>query len=249
MHYFRETWSRVFSGKDKRYMNKLTLKADKRKIIGRKVKILRKEGILPCNVFGKKVKSLALQVKLADFVDIFKNAGETGIVYLNERPVLISNIQKSPVSGLPIHVDFHQVDLKEKVEAEVAVEIIGESPVEKQGLGTVVLHVDEVKVEALPTDLPEKFEIDATKLTEVEMTVLAKDLQFAKDKVELKIDPETVIVKVEPPQKVEEVAPPAPTEVPVEGEVPAEGAPSEGEKPTEEPAAAKAPAGEEAPKS
>lgn len=213
-------------------MNKLTLKADKRKIIGRKVKTLRKEGIIPSNVFGKNVKSLALQTKFSDFMEVFKKAGETGIVYLEisgdkdkkeEKPVLIANVQKNPVSDLPIHVDFHQVDLKEKVEAEVAVEIIGESPVEKQGLGTVVLHVDEVKVEALPIDLPEKFEIDATKLTEVDMTVLAKNLQFAKDKVELKIDPETVIVKVEPPQKVEEVAPPAPTEVPVEGVAPSEG--------------------------
>ena len=94
-------------------MDKLTLKADKRKITGRKVKILRKKGILPANVFGKKIKSLALQVKLADFVDGFKKAGETGIVYLNEKPVLISNILKNPVSGLPIHIDFHQIVLKE----------------------------------------------------------------------------------------------------------------------------------------
>lgn len=204
MHYFRETWSRVFSGK--RYMDKLTLKAAVRKITGRKVKTLRKEGILPANVFGKKVKSLAVQIKLADFSDVYKKAGETGIVYLNEKPVLISNIQKNPVSGLPIHVDFHQIDLKEKVEADVPVEVVGESSMEKQGLGTVVQYVDEVSVEALPLDLPEKFEIDASTLIEVDQAVYAKDLKVDRTKVEIKLDTETILVKVEPPQK-EEVAP------------------------------------------
>lgn len=218
-------------------MEKFTLKADRRKITGRKVKTLRKEGILPANVFGKKVKSLALQVKLADFVDIFKKAGETGIVYLNERPVLISNIQKSPVSGLPIHVDFHQIDLKEKVEADVPVEVVGESSIEKQGLGTVVQYIDEVSVEALPMDLPEKFEIDASTLIEVDQAVYVKDLKVDRTKVEIKLDAETILVKVEPPQK-EEVAPvvetPAAEAEAVEGEEPKEGEEEKGGKESQE---------------
>jgi len=209
-------------------MDKLILIASERKITGRKVKTLRKEGLLPCNVFGKKVKSMALQVKLSDFVDIFKKAGETGIVYLNERPVLISNIQKSPISGLPIHADFHQIDLKEKVEADVPVEVVGESSVEKQALGTVVQYIDEVSVEALPTDLPEKFEIDASTLVEVDQAVYVKDLKVDRTKVEIKLDPETILVKVEPPQK-EEVAPvvETPAEEAVAGEEPEEGEESE----------------------
>ena len=208
--------------------------------MGRKVKILRKEGLLPCNVFGKKVKSLALQVKLADFVDTFKKAGETGIVYLNERPVLISNIQKSPVSGLPIHVDFHQIDLKEKVEADVPVEVVGESSMEKQALGTVVQYIDEVPVEALPTDLPEKFEIDARTLIEVDQAVYVKDLKVDRAKVEIKLDADTILVKVEPPQK-EEVAPVVETPVAVPGEEGKTNGPEpvEGEEPAKE--------GEEAP--
>ena len=204
----------------------LSLKADKRKITGRKVKILRKKGILPANVFGKKIKSLALQVKLADFVDVFKKAGETGIVYLNEKPVLISNIQKNPVSGLPIHIDFHQIDLKEKVEADVPVEVVGESSTEKQGMGTVVQYVHEVSVEALPTDLPEKFEIDASTLVEVDQAVYVKDLKVDRAKVEIKLDAETILVKVEPPQKEKVVEAPVPETVEaeaVDGEKPKEG--------------------------
>lgn len=221
-------------------MEKFILKADKREITGRKVKTLRKKGILPANVFGKKVKSLTLQVKLADFVNVFKKVGETGIVYLNEKPVLISNIQKNPVSGLPVHVDFYQVDLKEKVEADVPVELVGESSVEKQGLGTVVQYIDEVLVEALPTDLPEKFEINASTLVEVDQAVYVKDLKIDRSKVEIKLDAETILVKVEPPQKekVAEAPVPAAAEAPA-GE-PAEGeaeagkeAQAEGEEPKE----------------
>jgi len=227
MHCFRGTQSSAFSGK--RYMDKLTLKAAVRKITGRKVKALRKEGILPANVFGKKVKSLAVQIKLADFTDVYKKAGETGIVYLNEKPVLISNIQKSPVSDLPIHVDFHQIDLKEKVEADVPVEVVGESLMEKQGLGTVVQYIDEVSVEALPMDLPEKFEIDANTLIEVDQAVYVKDLKVDRSKVEIKLDAETILVKVEPPQK-EEVAPVVETPV---SEEPASAEASAGKEPKE----------------
>lgn len=203
-------------------MEKPTLKAEVRKIIGRKVKTLRNEGLLPANIFGKKIKSEAVQIKLEDFIKVYKKVGETGLLSLvvgkAEKPVLIANVQKDPVSDVYLHVDLHQVDLKEKVEAEVVVEIVGESPVEKQGLGTVVQYINEVKVESLPADLPEKFEVDATKLTEVEQTIFAKDLKFDKVKVELKIDPETIIVKVEPPQKEEVVTPPPAAEVPAEGE-------------------------------
>ena len=58
------------------------LKVEKRNIFGRKVKKLRQEGVLPANVYGKKVKSQALSLKLAEFMPVFKDAGETGLVDL-----------------------------------------------------------------------------------------------------------------------------------------------------------------------
>ena len=224
-------------------MDKQVLTAQIRETIGRKVKTLRKEGIIPANVYGKKVKSQAIQVALPEFKKIFAEVGETGLVTLKiggakgeDRAVLVSNVQYDPVSDLPVHIDFRQVDLKEKITAEVAVELTGVSPAEKGGVGTVVKYIDEIEVEALPMDLPEKFVIDISTLTEVDQAVYVKDLSFDKSKVEVKVDAETIIVKVEPPQKEEVVAPPA-EEVPVEGEVPAEGeAPQEGaETPSEEP--------------
>lgn len=215
-------------------MDKKELKAEERKVTGRKVKNLRKEGLLPGNVFGKKVKSEAIQVVLKDFEKVFKEVGETGLVMLkvgkNEKPVLIHNLQLNPVTDKPLHVDFLQVDLKEKVEAEVPVELIGESPAEKQGIGTVVQYVNEVKVEALPTDLPDSFEVDTSILTEVDQAIHIKDLKVDSSKVEIKADSEEIVAKVEPPQKEEEVAPP----VSAEGEIPSEGGEAEEQAPSAE---------------
>ncbi|MCX6705895.1 MAG: 50S ribosomal protein L25 [Candidatus Woesebacteria bacterium] len=217
-------------------MEKITLKAKVRKEVGRKVKLLRKEGILPANIYGKKIKSESIQIDLKEFLDVYKKVGDTKLFYINERPVLVANIQKNPVSDALLHVDFHQVDLKEKVEAKVPVELTGESPAEKQSIGTVVQYLNEIEVEALPTDLPDKFEIDISKLTEVDQSIHVKDLPYDKSKIEVKTDLEEILVKVEPPQKEEIVAPPV-AEVPAEGEVPV----SEGE------AAPEAEAGKEAP--
>lgn len=215
-------------------MDTKVLNAEVRKIEGRKVKTLRKEGILPANVYGKKVKSQAVQVGLKDFDKIFAEVGETGLFTLkigksDDRPVLIHNIQLNPVTDKPVHIDFLQVNLKEKVEAEVPVELTGESPAEKQSIGTVVQYVKEIQVEALPTDLPEKFVVDVSELAEVDQAVFVKDIKVDRSKVEIKADSEEIVVKVEPPQK-EEVAP-VPT--PAEGETVPSEAPAEGETPVE----------------
>jgi large subunit ribosomal protein L25 len=217
-------------------MQKLKLVAEKRKIFGRKVKSLRREGILPANIYGRKVKSLAIQVPLIEFEKVYQRVGETGLVEVNigktKRPVLIHNVQVDPVTDAPVHVDFLQVDLKEKVTAAVPIEVRGESPTEKQGLGTVVQYIDEIEVEALPTDLPEKFELDLSSLVEVDQTIQVKDLKIDK-KVEIKAEPEQILVKIEPPRKVEEAPPPKEEEVVEEPSV-AEAKEDEGEISTEE---------------
>ena len=205
-------------------MTKISLKADKRTVFGRKVKALRRDGLIPANVFGKKIDSLALTINTKEFHEVFDKAGETQIIDLDGRPVLVSNITSDHVSGDFLHVDFRQVDLTEKITANVPVEIIGESPAEKQGLGTVVQQISEIEVEALPADLPEKIEIDAALLIEVDQAIFVKDLKIDK-KVAVKTELESIVVKVEPPTK-EEVVEVAAT--PVEGEaVPAEGVPEE----------------------
>ncbi|OGM09796.1 hypothetical protein A2W13_01280 [Candidatus Woesebacteria bacterium RBG_16_36_11] len=207
-------------------MVNLILKAEKREITGRKVKRMRKEGILPGNIYGKNIKSVSLMVKEKDFEDMFKKVGETSLLQIElgkeKRPVLVHNVQMDPLSDKPIHVDFLQVDLKEKVTAEVPVELVGESPAEKQGLGTVVQYIQEIEVEALPTDLPDKFEVDISNLIEVDNAVFVKDLKVDKKKIEIKNDMEVILVKVEAIKEEVEEVPVAPVPEAGEGEVPVE---------------------------
>lgn len=218
-------------------MTKLSLKLQKRDLFGRKVKRLRKEGLVPANIFGKKVKSEAITVDAKEFRNVFEKAGETQIIDLDGRPVLVSNLQVDPITSDYVHVDFRQVDLTEKITAKVPVEIVGESPAEKQSIGTVVQQLNEIEVEALPADLPEKIEVDSSILTEVDQAVYVKDLKID-SKVTVKTDLESIIVKVEPPIKeevVEAVVTPAEGEVPADSETPAEGEQSkEGDTKTSE---------------
>lgn len=195
-------------------MNKIELKAEKRKVTGRKVKNLRKGGMVPANIYGKDVKSLSIQVNTKDFRKVFEKAGETGVVAIalgkEEKPVLVHNVQVHPATDEILHVDFLQVDLKAKVTANIPVELKGESPAEKSGIGTAVLLIQELEVEALPTDMISSFEIDAAKLTEVDQVVKISDLKYDKEKIEIKMDAETVVAKVEPPQKEEIIQPAEP---------------------------------------
>lgn len=210
-------------------MAKISLKSEKREVFGRKVKTLRSKGLIPGNVFGKNIKSEAVVVDAKEFEKAFEEAGETQIIDLSGRPVLVSNVSYDPVTENYLHVDFRQVDLKEKIKANVPVETEGESPAEKQSIGTVVQQIDELEVEALPAHLPEKIVVDISALAEVDQAIYVKDLKVSAE-VEVLTDKESIVVKVEPPQKEEEPQPVA--EVPAEGEVPTEGGevPAEGEE-------------------
>jgi large subunit ribosomal protein L25 len=212
-------------------MDKQVLKTEPRKLIGRKVKKLRREGFLPANVYGKKVKSKAVKVVLSEFQKVFEKAGETGLISLSlgksNLPVLIHNVQLDPVSDRPLHADFYQVNLKEKVTAQIPVDFINESPAEKQGLGTVVQHISEIQVEALPTDLPDKFELDLSRLSEVDSSLRVSDVKVGLKKVEIKEEADKIIVKVEPLRREEEAVKPADEE---KEEEEAEEGMAEGEK-------------------
>lgn len=218
---------------------KLVLKAKKRKVFGRKVKKLRREGILPANIFGAKIKSLAIQVPLKEFSKVYQKAGETGIINLEvegeakPRSVLIHDIHIDPVDSSYLHCDFRQVVLTEKITANIPIELTGEAPAESQKLGVLVHMLQEVEVEALPTNLPEKFIVDISGLTEVDQTITVADLKTPEG-VKIINPPGQIIVKIEPPSKEEVAPPPAEEEAPAEEKPAAEEKPSGEEKPTAE---------------
>lgn len=197
-------------------MTRIKLTAETRTELGRAVKKLRRVGRVPANVFGRKITSFAVSIDAKEFKQVFSKAGETGLVDLvvdgKAHPVLVSEVQIHPVTGLVIHVDFHEVDLTEKVTATVPVELIGEAPAIKNGVGTMVQQMDEIEVQALPADLPEKFEVDITGLTDIDSAVYVKDITFDSEKVTIETDMEQIIAKISEQQKEEE-----PVAAPVEG--------------------------------
>jgi large subunit ribosomal protein L25 len=215
---------------------KVKLEVEKRKVIGKKVKLLRRDGLLPANIYGKKTKSLAVQLPAKLFLSVFKEVGESGLLDLKvggedaARPVLVHDVHFHPVSNEPLHVDFYQVDLKEKVITKVPVEIIGESPAIKEKIGILIQPLSEVEVEALPGDLPEKIEVDISGLKAVDETITVDQVK-APQGVQILTEAKEVLAKIEPPVTQEEIVVP-PTEETVEGETP-EVEVKEGETPTE----------------
>ena len=225
-------------------MKKPKLEVQKRKILGRKVKKLRTQGLLPTNIYGKKIKSKALQVDLKEFEKLYKEVGETGVVDLKikgekkTRPILIHNLQLHPVTDLPLHADFRQISLKEKTTVEVPVELIGEALAEKEGIGILVTLLDSLEVEALPSDLPEKLEVDISNLKAIDDAVRVIDIKVDSKKVKILTSENEIVAKIESLAKEEEVAPAeeaAPEEAPTEEAKPEEEkVASEEKKPEEE---------------
>jgi len=218
-------------------MTQNKLSAQPRQTLGRKVKKLRAQGLIPANVFGKKIPSVNLQLPVKDFAKKYSEVGESTLVYLQvegekaDRPVMVSQVTRDPVSGLILHVSFHQVDLKEKVTAPVSIKITGDAPAEKDKLGILVQQLDELEIEALPADLIDHIDVDVSILAEVNQAIYVKDLNLD-SKLTVKTDSESIIAKIEPLAK-EEVKEVAPAAVLAEGEVVA--APTgEGEAPAPE---------------
>lgn len=178
------------------------LTAKKRKILGRKVKKLRKEGLIPAHVYGKGLKSVHVSVDGKSFLPVFEEAGETGLLDLvvdNQKPrtVLISQVQRHPLTSEVLHIDFHQVSLTEKVTAEIPIEVVGRSPAVEDKKGILLTILGEVEVEALPTDLPENIKVDASALKEVDDAVKVSDAKVG-DKVKILAGPEEILVKIGP---------------------------------------------------
>lgn len=216
-------------------MNKVTLIANKRIVVGRKVKKLRQDGSIPANIYGKKVKSQSIQVLEKEFNTVHSKVGETGLVELMldklVHPVLIHNVAYHPVTHATLHIDFFQVDLKEKVTTKVPLAFMGESPAVKDKLGVLLTILSEVEIEALPTDLPEKLEVDINGLKAVGDTLKVSDLKVS-DKVKILSDETLELVKVAPlvskaaEQMAKEEA--EAKAAAAAAAVPAEGAPTEG---------------------
>lgn len=218
-------------------MKKHPLTASVRSVTGKNVKHLREKGLIPATVYGKGIASISIECPIKELSSVIKEAGESGLVYLTvgdtTHPTLIHTVQRHPVTDEILHVEFHEVNLKETTKTNVPIVLTGEPLAVKEGMGTLLQITTEIEVEALPTDLPEKIEIDVAHLAQVNDMVQVKDIPAIKD-VTFLTDGEQLIVKIG------ELLKPEPVETPVvaegaeaaaEGE---EGKAEEGKEGTEE---------------
>lgn len=210
-------------------MKRPNLKVDKRELQGKLLRKLRREGILPANVYGKDFASTSVQLSLKEFQEVHHTVGETGLVDLEidgtTLPVLIKNVHIDPRTQTPLHADFHKVNLKQKITAHVPLEIVGESKAVVDNIGILINQLSEIEVEALPTELPEKIEVNVENLAEIGAQILVSDLKMPAD-VAILNDPSQTIARIAEPVQEEEPEP----EEPAEGE---EGAESEEGEATE----------------
>lgn len=199
------------------------LTAEARTVLGKKVKHLRRDGLLPTNVYGKGLASKALQVKLSDFQAVFKQVGETGLVELKvdgqTHPVLIKNLQMDYFTETALHADFYEVNLKEKVKAMVPVELVGQSKAVQEKLGVLLQTISEIEIEALPDRIPEHIKVNVEPLVKLGDGITVGDLK-AEEGVAILTDAGITIARIAELAKEEVVVV---AETPVEGAAPAEG--------------------------
>lgn len=178
---------------------KVSLKTELRNVFGKKLNKIRKQGLVPGNVFGPDFKSKSISVIYKDFIKTYKMVGETGIVYISldkeNIPVLIKTIQRHPLSGSLLHIDFRKIDLSKKIETNVPVKTIGVSEAVSQKAGVLLVQSDTLLIEALPEDIPSHIEVDITIIKEIGTEIKVSDLKKS-DKYEIKTPAEKVIVAV-----------------------------------------------------
>jgi large subunit ribosomal protein L25 len=162
--------------------------------------------VIPAVLYGADIENMSLEIDRKSFAKVFKDVGETLIdldVEGKKYSVLIHDTQVNPLTQDLIHVDFYQPNLKEEVETEVPIELVGEAPALKLG-GTLIVNMKEISVRALPKDLPSKIIIDVSSLVTFEDEITAKDIKLPQG-VTIEIEnPEEVIAQVVEPENVEE---------------------------------------------
>lgn len=184
----------------------LTLKAEIRNLNTSPADI-RKAGKVPAVFYGKKEASTPISIRQVDFLKIWKEAGESTVVTLdtNEgtKESLIHDVSVDVVSGLPLHADFYVFEKGHKVEVALPLEFYGVSSAVKDLGGTLVKVLHELKVEAMPKDLPHNITVDISALAQFGDQILAQDIPMPNG-VELKEKLEEVVVTVAAPREEKE---------------------------------------------
>ena len=158
-----------------------TLRAATRSITGSAVKRLRREGMLPCNVYGRGVDSITIQTPLVELQRVFRSVDRNAVVQMeidgseDTTPVVLREVQRHPVSGELLHVDFYQVDLTRMIHSEARLHLVGVPEAVALG-GTLVQSLEYLPLEALPREMPSELEVDVSGMSEFGDSILVRDI-------------------------------------------------------------------------
>lgn len=188
-----------------------TLKLDQRTLLGKKVRRLRRQGVIPVHVYGSGIEPANLQVDDRTLNRLLLQVGSNIPVSVeyegqNEESIcFVREIQRHPVNETVIHVDFLRVDITQTIAAEVPVTLTGSSPAVTQMAGTLLQNIQSLSIEALPMNMPGVVTVDISTLVDFDTTLAVGDVEVPGNATVLN-DPEDVIVRVAPPRLEVEIA-------------------------------------------
>lgn len=190
-------------------MEKITLKATTRDLLGKKVKLLREKEQLPAILYGRKFQPLPLSLNKQEFIKISQKAGEATIIDVQvpqkeSYKALIRDIQKEPVTDEIIHVDLYKVDMTQEIETEIPLHFVSTSPAVEEQEGNFITNKDSIKVECLPDNLVSEIEVDISILKTFEDLIHVKDLNIPEG-IKVLEDAEDIVAQVTPPLSEEEL--------------------------------------------
>jgi large subunit ribosomal protein L25 len=182
---------------------KIVLEAQKRTLTGKKVGNLRRQGLLPGIIYGrlgkKQIDPITIQLDLHEASKTINKLTGSSLVRLDvegkEYPVILREAQRDVIYRTLLHVDFMAVSLTEKLQTAVPVELIGQAPAEINMAAVVVTGISELEIECLPEDLPDRIEVDATVLVDMDSVIYVRDLELP-ESFDVLTDPDELIAGV-----------------------------------------------------
>ncbi len=186
-------------------MDLQTLKLDRRTVIGKKVKQLRRQGVIPVHVYGADMGPENLQVDDLTLNRTLLQVGSNIPVSVeyegqgDEKVCFVREVQRHPVTDEVIHVDFLRVDVTQTVSAEVPLVLTGSSLAVSEMAGTLLQNVQSLLIEALPMDMPAELQADISGLVDFDASIQVSDVSVP-DNVTVLNDPDDTIARVVPPR-------------------------------------------------
>jgi large subunit ribosomal protein L25 len=184
---------------------RVALKAAPRTVLGKQVRQLRRKGILPCNVYGRGLDSVAIEIDALEFQRTLKAHSIRAMFELEidgedkTRHVLLRGLVRKGGMGEPLHADFFQVDLRRKLHANVPIRMVGDAPAVRDLAGTLLQSLDTVAINSLPLAIPDSIEIDVSPIKSFDISLTVGDL-VAPEGVEILTDPAIVVATVMAPR-------------------------------------------------